>query len=999
MIPELEILRANYLPEQAVYAAEHYLSDPDSSAPPSLAIAIPPYLAHQVGSVLVEKLPWNENTRLLLRYFMRLTEGTPLASSPHHEFLVGTIRSLMKKDNTIQPDIAADVVREICERHPSLDNLICYYLKWSSYRDDWTLADLGNEERPFKLAAANLIYQNIVESQSINLELLCSHKGVFAGLAIYQPALIKEWWEISINMRDYGVSSCWTTIIEHSEDYDTFCLDYCDAVSEDRADVALTVMAHLNTKRDQRYLADLLDIVTLPRAALRSDGLKLLLEHREKDVISIMTRAFGESDAENFIGGIDGIEYRKLFALTFERWAQGGEKLLLGILETVNYCTLSNLLRDQLQYLEPVHHGVLQEAIHLALAKLDARPQVDLWRAVADTHPKPFIVEFEAMLHGKSKQLREISASALAGINGKNALIEAHNQLDSKKSDIRLGALALIERIADTSSIQTLRLALENEKSETVRQAIHQALKACGAAEESAALCTSSPEDLDLDTFLTRNAKGLKLPSASWLDIASLPPLVTTDATSLPDIAITYLITKQSKHKEIAATPDILPLLAHIDREKSAPFAAALVDGFLNSEQAAGDRWALTLGGLLGDKRIINLLLPRIQGWCENSRHKLAEYAAQAISLLPGKEPLMVLDTLANRYRTKFKNIGRACSEAFNAAATARGITADELGDMVVPDFGFDADGVRRFDWEGGGISAELGANFKLTWFDPETEKSWKTIPTGAPDEIKVEVKTVTKLIRETVKAQTSRLEMSLVRQRRWPVTRWRELYEEHPLLRSFASGLVWGVYDVSGILLRTFRRYPNGILADAAGLMEELAETDTDIGMVHPLELEQSAISLWRAHLQRMKVKQPFPQLDRPVELMDPLHGNRREISLTKDRNLSAGTFRSRAEKRGWTRGSVVDAGGIASYYKLYPGAGVEVNLPLDGFYIGCDPMEAIELGSACFATAGTIERGSYIYNEPKPDDPRVLRFDQVPPVVFSETISDLKAIIATKE
>jgi hypothetical protein len=60
---------------------------------------------------------------------------------------------------------------------------------------------------------------------------------------------------------------------------------------------------------------------------------------------------------------------------------------------------------------------------------------------------------------------------------------------------------------------------------------------------------------------------------------------------------------------------------------------------------------------------------------------------------------------------------------------------------------------------------------------------------------------------------------------------------------------------------------------------------------------------------------------------------------------------------------------------------------------------METIELGAACFATAGTIERGSYTYNEPEPNDPRVLRFDQVSAVVYSETVSDLKAIIATKE
>jgi hypothetical protein len=485
----------------------------------------------------------------------------------------------------------------------------------------------------------------------------------------------------------------------------------------------------------------------------------------------------------------------------------------------------------------------------------------------------------------------------------------------------------------------------------------------------------------------------------SWLSGQKLPPLSTSDGSPLSPNLLAFLISRQSKHKTISAAPDVIPLLAVIDRNNSSPFAAALVEHFLNSNQAATDRWALTLGGLLGDNQVITLLLPRINDWCENSRHKLAEYAAQAISLLPGNEPLMVLDTLSNRYRSKFKNVGKACAEAFNAAATARGITTDELGDLVVPDFGFDSDGIRRFDWDGGGASAELGADFKLTWFDPDTDKVWKSLPASAPEEIKTEVKTLTKLLREALKGQTARLEMTLVRQRRWPVVRWRELFERHPLLRSFASCLVWGVYDNTGNLFRTFRRYPNGLLADAVGGLEELPESDTMIGMVHPLELDAAPLEAWRAHLTRFKVKAPFPQIDRPVDLLDPLHGNRRSITLTEKKSVSAGTFRSRAEKRGWNRGSVIDAGGISSYYKLYPGAGVEVILPTDNFWVGCDPMDMVELGAAYFVKAETVERGSYVYNEPGPDDPRVLRFDQVPPVVYSETISDLKAIVATKE
>ncbi len=638
---------------------------------------------------------------------------------------------------------------------------------------------------------------------------------------------------------------------------------------------------------------------------------------------------------------------------------------------------------------------LIEESPLTSKEKLESRRYFYL--AAVSKRPVAFSEELWKLLEDRSKILRDLAVEGLSRLKSGETFDRATELLKSTKADSRSSAAGLLARMGDSSAVGALEEALAAESSEKVRASIHKALEASG---EPRAILVKGKGTSQKQLFaeIESQAMRMKLPK-SVPDVTELPSLLSMDGNPLSVPVITFLIAKQSKQKAIEASPDILPLLAHIDREKSTPFATAIVKEFLNSEQAASDRWALTLGGLLGDKSIIPLLLPRIQGWCENSRHKLAEYAAQAISLLPGDEPLMVLDSLSNKYRSKYKNIGRACSEAFTAAAISRGITPDELGDMVVPTFGFDEEGVRRFDWDGGGISAELGADFKLTWFDPETEKSWKSLPTSTPDEVKSEVKTITKLIRETVKAQTARLEMSLVRQRRWPVARWQELFENHPILRSFASGLVWGIYDASGSLLRTFRRYPNGILADSSGTMEELPETDTIIGMIHPLELDQAMLDSWRAHMKRMKVKQPFPQLDRPVEFLDPLHGNRREISLTKDRELSAGTFRSRAEKRGWTRGSVVDAGGISSYYKLYPGAGVEVNLPTEDLWIGCDPMDGITLGSATFAKAGTIERGSYIYNEPEPDDPRVLRFDQVPPVVYSETLSDLKAIIATRQ
>lgn len=619
-----------------------------------------------------------------------------------------------------------------------------------------------------------------------------------------------------------------------------------------------------------------------------------------------------------------------------------------------------------------------------------------IWSAISENAAflSPYVDQMKKAL--ENKNLRSSAEYNLSKASREDYAGHCRELLSSgEKEKVTLG-FCLIGNSSTVDGKKILLELLTTVSQKSLRERILKKLESLGVNLDS---YRSEPPKKPVPMADPEVPKGQRKPVVKWMDLTSLPRLRRKNGDEAGEAAAWFLIEVQKKFGEIGSAQDAQQLFASLDPVGNADFAFHLLSAFLGSEQKASDRWALTLGGLLGDNRTITLLLPRINDWCENSRHKLAEYAAQAISLLPGNEPLMVLDTLSNRYRSKFKNVGKACAEAFNAAATARGITTDELGDLVVPDLGFDSEGIRRFDWEGGGASAELGAEFKLTWFDPESDKAWKALPGNAPEKIRTEVKTLTKLLREAAKGQTARLEMTLVRQRRWPVARWRELFENHPLLRSFASSLVWGVYNATGTLLRTFRRYPNGLLADAIGGLEELAESDTMIGMIHPLEMDAALLDAWRAHLSRFKVKQPFPQIDRPLELRDPLHGNRREVSFTNGKKLSAGTFRSRAEKRGWNRGSVVDAGGISSYYKLYPGAGVEVILPTNDFWIGCDPMDTLELCAAYFAKAGSIERGSYIYNEPSPDDPRVLRFDAVPAVVWSETISDLKAIIATKE
>jgi uncharacterized protein DUF4132 len=163
----------------------------------------------------------------------------------------------------------------------------------------------------------------------------------------------------------------------------------------------------------------------------------------------------------------------------------------------------------------------------------------------------------------------------------------------------------------------------------------------------------------------------------------------------------------------------------------------------------------------------------------------------------------------------------------------------------------------------------------------------------------------------------------------------------------------------------------------------------------VHPLELSEEERQAWRAHLADHEVEPPFRQLERPVVLVDDVSRGSRAHDSMRGKSLNAMTFKGRAERLGWHRGSVCDGGGITSYWKGFPAAGADAFLALEGMYMGIDMNASIQLGALRFVRGGAVTVGSYTYDDPtKDEDPRVLSFADVPPIVFSEVMGDLNRI-----
>lgn len=609
-------------------------------------------------------------------------------------------------------------------------------------------------------------------------------------------------------------------------------------------------------------------------------------------------------------------------------------------------------------------------------------------RFAGDLSPEAVEEVLWPLLSHKSRPVRDAAASTLAKL-GESRLGKAEELWAARKADTRIAAVAWLKALGAEKAIALLNARLEEEEDDSVRDAILLALeKLQGDAKAG-----------DLSELRKRIKKTLSKtdkPPVSWLDPKKLPPCKLKDGSKLSSDWLTYLLCRQSRVKEMRADIEAKPLYAQIDRKTSGELGLAVLQAFFGSKADAEDRWTMAFAALIGDDRLVPAFTHQIREWADNMRGKLAEYAVQALALMGTDSALLAVDAMAIRYRSKNKNIGKAATEAFAEAAHARGLTVEELGDLVVPWLGFQSGQFRVVDAGKMKLEVRIDQDFKLSFRDVATKKKVAKLPESAPTELKTEFKEISASLKEAVKSQLLRMETLMVRQFRWPAARWRELYVGHPLLLPFAQRLVWGAYQADGKLVATFRALEDHTLTDAGDEAFTLLP-DCMVGVVHPLELSLPDRQGWLKHLADYDVVPPFAQLERSVVTVKPEQQKTTFGTEVAETELNAMTFKGRAERLGWTRGSVCDAGCINYYVKTFPGAGVDVFVETEGMYVGIDMYTDIKLGKNFFVKHGSVQIGSYIYDEPNdPNDPRLLSYAEVPAIAFSESMGDLLRISA---
>ncbi len=451
---------------------------------------------------------------------------------------------------------------------------------------------------------------------------------------------------------------------------------------------------------------------------------------------------------------------------------------------------------------------------------------------------------------------------------------------------------------------------------------------------------------------------------------------------------------------------DAALLAEDLEPQELAVYMDELFDKWMEAGAEAKKRWVLFAASIHGGSSIIQRIHHQIQEWPQNARGAIAADAVQALALSPQPQALLIVDGIARKF--KFKQVKTAAGQALEFAASQLGLTREQLEDKIVPGLGFDEHMERRFDYGSRSFTVTITPALEVEVFD-ESGKKQKNIPApGARDDAEKaaaaygEFKEMKKQMKATVSSQKQRLEMALSTERLWTVSAWQEFFVRNPIMHQFAIGLIWGIYEEHK-LVRSFRYMEDGSFNtedEEEYTLPESLPAQGQIGLVHPIELTKESLETWKQQLEDYEITQPIEQLNRAVYYLTQEEQEGKSLERFGGMIINDLSLGGKLTTMGWYRGSVQDGGGFDTYYREDATLGLGAELHFSGSFVGSGSMggEEITVYDVRFYKAGTIERGSYCYDEAKGE--KQLPLKDIPQRYFSEIVWQLtKATASSKE
>jgi hypothetical protein len=479
------------------------------------------------------------------------------------------------------------------------------------------------------------------------------------------------------------------------------------------------------------------------------------------------------------------LHYEKEFALkTINDWLE--QKILLHV--------------STLTVLEYYLKNEAFTFIEQSLKTVSTSGGVDYIRNVIDLlqqkfNPAQFLPLVWGLASSKSKPIRNLVAKVVAEKDSA-AESRAIELLQNKNSETRQTAAIILSYCNSSSAKEAVMKMLDTESNDNARDILLQTV--------ADNLPTTASMGFIEDMVLAAKKRGkLNKPVEAWLDETTLPSLFYTTGAALTVDEIRFLLYRMGRIKEMRSDMEAKYILQFIDKDRSSDFAIAIIKVYIDKGAVPEHKYLMALAALLGNDAVVDKIRLTTNKWMDENRYKMAEHGVGALALQGSDKALRWVEWYSRKYKSKKANVGTAALVALETAAEELGITIHELGDRVVPDFGFDGL-FKHFIVDGDEYRAFIDSKFKIAFFN-EDNKKLKTIPAAADAALKEGFKAIAKEVRDIVKSQSSRLEYYLIIQRKWNKEQWEKFFLQNPVMFIYATKLLWGTYDNEGKLLQTF--------------------------------------------------------------------------------------------------------------------------------------------------------------------------------------------------
>lgn len=494
------------------------------------------------------------------------------------------------------------------------------------------------------------------------------------------------------------------------------------------------------------------------------------------------------------------------------------------------------------------------------------------------------------------------------------------------------------------------------------------------------------------DAFTEHKPSKEKLPE--WLVVSAVPAImISKQRLSAQYMEQVLFALKKSTFE--APHPLIEKLRNGLESRSSDKCVWWLFDRWLKSGAPPKDKWAMFSTGLLGSDDTALKLTPLIRQWPGESQHQRAVIGLECLRQIGSDTALMQINGIAQKL--PFKALKQKAAECMEHIARERGFSREELEDRIVPDCGLDERGQRVFDFGPRQFSFVLSDEMKALVKDEEGKvKPDLPKPNSKDDATKAESalldwKLLKQQIKDVAKVQAFRLEQAMVTGRRWNVDDFQNLLVKHPLMFNLIRLVVWGEFDMEGMLRRSFRVTEDQTLADQDDKLLTL-EGHEDIGIVHPLQMEGELKTRWGEVFSDYDLISPFPQLGRAIYTLDESEKSKEEITRFAGKMIPAASIVSILEKHGWQRGSVEDGGCFHEHYKFFPGANITAVASYDWIGIGMIVESDDQDIKTCHFEPSARSPEHWYYSKRE-----MVPLEFVDSIVISEVLADL-TLLASK-